>query len=98
MKELLTEWRKLPSKENKNISEGRVKELWYECMDELVEMALDNGYVACCCASKALDKVGMGSHDAETSLQLIADCIGDGMLAPMPHPKHAQVTVYMAID
>jgi len=81
-----------------SLQEGQTGELWYECMDALFEMALDNGYVACCCATKALDKVGMGSHDAETSLQLIADCIGDGMLAPMPHPEHAQVTVYMAID
>jgi len=81
-----------------SLQEGRAEELWYECMDALFEMALDNGYVCCLCASKTLDKVGMGSHDAETSLQLIADCIGDGMLAPMPHPEHAQVTVYMAID
>ena len=66
------------------LQEGRIKELWYECMEVLFEMALDNGYVCCLCASKALDKVGMGSQDAETSLQLIADCIGDGMLAPMP--------------
>ena len=81
-----------------SLQEGRMGEYWYECMDALFEMALDNSYVACCCASKVLDKAGMDSHDAETSIQLIADCIDDGMLAPMPHPEYAQVTVYMAID
>ncbi len=103
MKELLTEWRKETTKENstkrnKVISEGKMGDVWYQCMDALQVMAIDNGYVCCLCASKAIEQHGQGPADAETCLQLIQDCCDDGMLSPQRHLELDNVMIYVAID
>ena len=84
--------------EKQKLVEGKMGELWYQCMDTLFNMALDNDYVCCLCASKAIEQSGQGPADMETCCQLIQDCCDDGMLAPMPHPQMRDVIVYMAID
>ena len=84
--------------EKQKLNEGQMGELWYQCMDSLFEMALDNGFVCCLCAAKAIESSGQGPADMDTCCQLISDCIDDGMLSPIPHPQMPQVTVYAAID
>ncbi len=104
MKELLTEWRKETetakkvNQEKKVISEGAMGQLWYECMDALQAMAMDNGYVCCLCASKAIEQCGQGPADMELCLQLIQDCCDDGLLSPQRHLKHGNCMIYVAID
>ena len=84
--------------EKQKLTEGQMGQLWYECMDALQAMAMDNGYVCCLCASKAIEQSGQGPADMELCCQLIQDCCDDGMLASMPHPQMKDVTVYVAID
>ena len=73
-------------------------ELWTGCMDSLFNMAMDNGYVCCLCAAKAIEQSGQGPADMATCCQLIQDCCDDGMLYPQRHPQLSDVIVYMAID
>jgi hypothetical protein len=83
--------------EKRNILESKMGEVWYECMDALFNMALDNGYVCCLCASKAIAQWGEEAT-MNDCCQLISDCCEDGMLTPMAHPQMPQITVYAAID
>ena len=90
--------RRIIREEKQKLQEGKMGELWYTCMDTLVNMALDNGYVCCLCASEVIQRCGQGPADMETCCHLIQDCCNDGMLAPVPHPELRNVTVYVAID
>ena len=84
--------------EKRKLNEGAMGELWYSCMDSLFNMAMENGFVCCLCASKAIAETGQGPADMETCCQLIQDCCSDGMLTPIPHPSMKDVIVYAAID
>ena len=84
--------------EKQKLSEGQMGELWYQCMDTLQAMALENGMVCCLCASQAIEQSGQGPADMQACLDLIQDCCDDGMLAPQRHPTLSDVMVYIAID
>ena len=90
--------RKIIREEKQKLQEGRMGELWYQCMDSLFNMAMDNGYVCCLCASMAIKESGQGPADMDLCCQLIQDCCDDGMLAPAAHPQMKDVIVYVAID
>ena len=90
--------RRIIREEKQKLDEGYVGQLWGECQNALFEMAMDNGYVCCKCAAAAIEKTGQGPADMELCCQLIQDCCDDGLLAPFPHPRMKDVTVYMAID
>ena len=93
--------RRIIKEEKAKLQEGAMGQMWYECMDELFNMALNSndGFVCCFCASKAMEMCGAGhSVDMETCCQLIQDCIDDGLLMAIPHPRMRSVTVYAAID
>jgi len=89
--------KQLIREEKQKLAEGQMGQVWYECMDALQAMAMEN-YVCCLCASKALEQCGQGPGDMSTCCQLIQDCIDDGLLMAVPHPKCSDVTVYVAID
>ena len=84
--------------EKRKLHEGKMGELWYGCMDTLFDMAMENGYVCCLCASKAIEQSGQGPADMNLCCQLIQDCCDDGMLTSIPHPQMRDVVVYTAID
>jgi len=90
--------RQIIREEKQKLQEGRMGEIWYQCMDNLFQMALENGYVCHLCASKAYEQCGQGPADIEICCRLIQDCCDDGMLAPLQHPTMRNVTVYTAID
>ena len=84
--------------EKQKLTEGQMGQVWYECMDALQAMAMDNGWVCCLCASKAIEQSGHGPADMEICLELIQDCCDDGLLSPQRHPKHDNCMIYVAID
>jgi len=84
--------------EKQKLNEGAMGEIWYECMDALQAMAMENGYVCCLCASKAIEQSGHGPADMELCLQLIQDCCDDGLLSPQRHLEHTDCMIYVAID
>lgn len=90
LKELIRE-------EKQKLAEGKMGQVWYECMDALQAMAMEN-YVCCFCASMVIEQCGMGPADMSICCNLIQDCIDDGLLMAVPHPDFPAVTVYVAID
>ena len=98
MKITKTQLKRIIKEERIKLQESKTGEVWYQCMDNLFQMALENGYVCHLCASKAYEQCGQGPADMEICCQLIQDCCDDGLLAPMKHPKHFNVWVYVAID
>ena len=77
--------------------EGRMKELYGECQNEVYAMAQTNGYVCCLCVSKAVETCGMGPADMQLCCQIIEDCILSGMLKPGKCPEYPEVTVYFPV-
>lgn len=91
--------KQLIREEKQKLTEGKVGQVWYECMDALQAMAMEEPFHVCClCASKAIEQCGMGPADMSTCCNLIQDCIDDGLLMAVPHPDCPSVTVYVAID
>ena len=85
--------------EKQKLTEGQMGQKWYECMDALQAMAMDNYLVDILKdASNAIEQCGMGPADESTCCNLIQDCIDDGLLMAVEHPECPAVTVYVAID
>ena len=89
--------RKLRRTLRKVINEGRMKELYGECQNEVYAMAQENGYVCHLCVSQAVEMCGMGPADMHLCCQIIEDCILSGILKPGSCPKYPEVTVYFPV-
>lgn len=79
------------------IKEGRMKELYGECQNEVYAMAQENGYVCCLCVAQAVEMCGMGPADMHLCCQIIEDCILSGILKPGSCPEYPEVTVYFPV-